>query len=100
MTTLAPRSAHGLFTSGEPVRSWTVSTAKPVRYEVGFTPDVLDPRNPALAGRGSPATAPPRPDGSSSWRPRSTSCTATASAPTVPPAAWTSRSMCSPPTSS
>ncbi|MEX2980886.1 sedoheptulose 7-phosphate cyclase [Streptomyces sp. C36] len=62
MTTLAPRSSHGLFTSGEPVRSWTVSTAKPVRYEVGFTPDVLDPRNPALAGAGVPADdpAPPR----------------------------------------
>ncbi|WP_317453598.1 sedoheptulose 7-phosphate cyclase [Streptomyces sp. CBMA152] len=54
MTTLAPRSPHGLFTSGEPVRSWTVSTAKPVRYEVGFTPDVLDPRNPALVGAGVP----------------------------------------------
>ncbi|GHG62021.1 sedoheptulose 7-phosphate cyclase [Streptomyces griseocarneus] len=62
MTTLAPRSHHGLFTSGEPVRSWTVSTAKPVRYEVGFTPDVLDPRNPALAGAGVPGDgpAPPR----------------------------------------
>ncbi|WP_406298065.1 sedoheptulose 7-phosphate cyclase [Streptomyces sp. NBC_00150] len=62
MTTLARRSSHGLFTSGEPVRSWTVSTAKPVRYEVGFTPDVLDPRNPALAGAGVPGDgpAPPR----------------------------------------
>ncbi|GAA0588405.1 sedoheptulose 7-phosphate cyclase [Streptomyces crystallinus] len=62
MTTLAPRSSHGLFTSGEPVRSWIVSTAKPVRYEVGFTPDVLDPRNPALAGAGVPGDgpAPPR----------------------------------------
>ncbi|GGP47050.1 sedoheptulose 7-phosphate cyclase [Streptomyces melanogenes] len=62
MTTLAHHSTHGLFTSGEPVRSWTVSTAKPVRYEVGFTPDVLDPRNPALAGAGVPGDgpAPPR----------------------------------------
>ncbi|WP_371656846.1 sedoheptulose 7-phosphate cyclase [Streptomyces sp. NBC_00224] len=59
---MARRSSHGLFTSGEPVRSWTVSTAKPVRYEVGFTPDVLDPRNPALAGAGVPGDgpAPPR----------------------------------------
>ncbi|GHF67303.1 3-dehydroquinate synthase [Streptomyces mashuensis] len=60
MTTLAPRPPHphGLFTAGEPVRSWTVSTAKPVRYEVAFTPDVLDPRNPALARAGAPAPAP------------------------------------------
>ncbi|MEU1075459.1 sedoheptulose 7-phosphate cyclase [Streptomyces sp. NPDC005878] len=58
MTALAPRSSHGLFTSGEPVRSWTVSTAKPVRYEVGFTPDILDPRNPALAGAGVPGGGP------------------------------------------
>ncbi|WP_406347285.1 sedoheptulose 7-phosphate cyclase [Streptomyces sp. NBC_00648] len=55
---MARRSSHGLFTSGEPVRSWTVSTAKPVRYEVGFTPDVLDPRNPALAGAGVPGDGP------------------------------------------
>ncbi|MFK8912332.1 sedoheptulose 7-phosphate cyclase [Streptomyces sp. YS-3] len=55
---MTPRSAHGLFTSGEPVRSWTVSTAKPVRYEVGFTPDVLDPRNPALATAGVPGDGP------------------------------------------
>ncbi|WP_369382205.1 sedoheptulose 7-phosphate cyclase [Streptomyces sp. cg36] len=62
MTALAPRSAHRLSTSGEPVRSWTVTTAKPVRYEVGFTPDVLDPANPALAGAGVPddGPAPPR----------------------------------------
>ncbi|GAA2716798.1 MULTISPECIES: sedoheptulose 7-phosphate cyclase [Streptomyces] len=58
--TSAPTSParHGLFTSGEPVRSWTVSTAKPVRYEVGFAPGVLDPANPALARAGAPAGGP------------------------------------------
>ncbi|WP_234429872.1 sedoheptulose 7-phosphate cyclase [Streptomyces sp. AV19] len=55
---MAPRIPHGLFTSGEPVRSWTVSTAKPVRYEVAFTPDVLDPRNPALARAGTSRDGP------------------------------------------
>ncbi|MDT3399396.1 sedoheptulose 7-phosphate cyclase [Streptomyces sp. B1866] len=44
----------GLFTSGDPVRSWTVSTAKPIRYQVDFTPGVLSPDNPALATAGTP----------------------------------------------
>lgn len=45
-------SAHGLFTLGEPVTAWTVSTALPVTYEVSFTPGVLAPDNPALAEAG------------------------------------------------
>ncbi|GAA2135526.1 3-dehydroquinate synthase [Kitasatospora kazusensis] len=51
-----PRAAHGadhgLFTLGEPVTAWTVSTALPVTYEVAFTPQVLSPANPALAQAG------------------------------------------------
>uniref|UniRef100_UPI00055AE65D sedoheptulose 7-phosphate cyclase n=1 Tax=Streptacidiphilus rugosus TaxID=405783 RepID=UPI00055AE65D len=43
----------GLFTTGAPVTSWTVSTALPVRYDVRFVPDVLSPDNPALAEAGA-----------------------------------------------
>ncbi|MFG2824039.1 sedoheptulose 7-phosphate cyclase [Kitasatospora sp. NPDC048365] len=44
---------HGLFTTGEPVSSWTVATALPVSYEVRFTPRLLDPGNPALGEAGA-----------------------------------------------
>ncbi|OKK03598.1 2-epi-5-epi-valiolone synthase [Streptomyces sp. CB03234] len=44
---------HGLFTHGGPVRSWTVSTAKPVSYRVGFAPGVFNPSNSALAKAGA-----------------------------------------------
>lgn len=43
------RSENGLFVTGEPAHAWTVSTAKPVTYEVRFTPGVLHPENDALA---------------------------------------------------
>ncbi|MER5866013.1 sedoheptulose 7-phosphate cyclase [Kitasatospora sp. NPDC002040] len=46
-------SAHGLFTTGEPVSAWTVSTALPVTYQVVFTPQTLSPANPALATAGA-----------------------------------------------
>jgi 3-dehydroquinate synthase len=52
-TTSTTETAHGLFTTGEPVSSWTVSTALPVTYEVSFTPRILDPANPALANAGA-----------------------------------------------
>lgn len=52
----APRPAHGLFTSGEPVRGWTVTAARTVSYEVRFAPGVLDPADPALAGAGHPGS--------------------------------------------
>ncbi|WP_441249287.1 sedoheptulose 7-phosphate cyclase [Kitasatospora sp. McL0602] len=47
------RDSHGLFTLGEPVTGWTVTTALPVTYEVTFTPGVLSPANPALAAAGA-----------------------------------------------
>ncbi|MFI5529581.1 sedoheptulose 7-phosphate cyclase [Kitasatospora sp. NPDC051853] len=47
--------AHGLFTTGEPISAWTVSTALPVTYQVAFTPQILGPANPALAHAGAPA---------------------------------------------
>ncbi|MFJ2555655.1 MULTISPECIES: sedoheptulose 7-phosphate cyclase [unclassified Streptomyces] len=43
----------GLFTSGDPVRAWTVSTTKPISYQVSFAPRVLDPDNPALVSAGA-----------------------------------------------
>ncbi|MFJ8041783.1 sedoheptulose 7-phosphate cyclase [Kitasatospora sp. NPDC096147] len=45
--------AHGLFTTGEPVNAWTVTTALPVTYRVAFTPQILGPANPALARAGA-----------------------------------------------
>ncbi|MCX4766568.1 sedoheptulose 7-phosphate cyclase [Streptomyces sp. NBC_01275] len=55
-----PPTVHGLTTTEGPgpARSWTVSTAKPVRYRVRFAPGVLDPRTRALARAGAPADGP------------------------------------------
>jgi len=46
-------TAHGLFTTGEPVSSWTVTTALPVSYQVRFAPGLLDPGSLALAEAGA-----------------------------------------------
>ncbi|MEU9129467.1 sedoheptulose 7-phosphate cyclase [Kitasatospora sp. NPDC048540] len=54
-TPAAAPADHGLFTTGEPVSSWTVTTALPVSYQVRFTPHLLDPADPALARAGGPA---------------------------------------------
>ncbi|WP_327733018.1 sedoheptulose 7-phosphate cyclase [Streptomyces nojiriensis] len=53
--TISGPSGNGLFTNGTPTRSWTVSTAKPVTYEVRFENGLLDPANPALAEAGNAA---------------------------------------------
>ncbi|AUG80765.1 2-epi-5-epi-valiolone synthase [Kitasatospora sp. MMS16-BH015] len=45
--------SHGLYTLGEPVTGWTVTTALPVTYQVSFSPGVLNPANPALATAGA-----------------------------------------------
>ncbi|MFF7636125.1 sedoheptulose 7-phosphate cyclase [Kitasatospora sp. NPDC008050] len=53
-------TGHGLFTTGTPVTSWTVSTALPVTYHVRVVPGVLDPDNPALAHAGTAPGPGPR----------------------------------------